>query len=129
MVPYNGLLSLCANFPKFHKCAHNPSEKIYSRLLFEVQLWIAIAEFGTGRIMSRSYLVIPLMVRLLKIRGSTITSTNTKNLSGQVTVQVCVLILQAINVLHDKGSGTLDYIRCAQLLQMNCEYCADLQTS
>ena len=76
--------------------------------------------------MSRSYLVTSLIVSLLEIRGSTIASTNTKNLSGQVTVQVWV---QAINVLHDKGSGTLDYILCAQLLQMDCEYCADLQTS
>ena len=74
-MPYNGLFSLCANFPKVHKCAHNPGRKIYPGLPFEVRLWITIVEFGVSGIMSRSHL---LTVSLLDPRRSTIAFTYTK---------------------------------------------------
>ena len=46
-LPYSGLFSLGTNFPEFHECMGSLLGKIYSGLLHEVQLWVAIAEIGT----------------------------------------------------------------------------------
>ena len=88
--------------------------KIYSGLLHEVRLWVAIAEIGID--------VWPINKLSHGLQSILVYNCSQSNSGGLMWV---IILLQAINALHNKRFETIFYVHS----YWNCEYCASLQSS